>query len=76
MHLTNNCLQKFGSGYSKFEEGNTLPLEVLHDYVNGLECYTGLGFDLQRDIVQRIKDVIIDTVVAGKKAFLGRKREF
>jgi hypothetical protein len=29
VHLTNNCLQKFGSGYSKFEEGNTLPLETL-----------------------------------------------
>jgi hypothetical protein len=76
VHLTNNCLQKFGSGYSKFEEGNTLPLETLQDYVNGLETYNGLGFDLERDIVLRIKDIIIDTLVAGKKAFLGRKREF
>lgn len=35
-----------------------------------------MGFDLQRDIVVRIKDMIIDTIVAGKKAFVGRKREF
>lgn len=29
VHLTNNCLQKNGDEFGKFEEGNTLPLSML-----------------------------------------------
>ena len=29
VHLTNNCLQKFGDNYGKHEDGNTLSYEVL-----------------------------------------------
>lgn len=28
VHLTNNCLQKHGEHYGKFEEGNTVSYEV------------------------------------------------
>ncbi len=35
IHLTNNCQQKHFSEYSKFEEGNTLPMkETLISYIN------------------------------------------
>ena len=29
VHLTNNCLQKFGEAYGKHEDGNTLGYEHL-----------------------------------------------
>ena len=29
VHLTNNCLQKFGDNYGKHEDGNTLGFEKL-----------------------------------------------
>ena len=33
IHLTNNCLQQKGQEYSKYEKGNTLPLESLFSYI-------------------------------------------
>lgn len=34
VHLTNNCLQKFGDNYGKHEDGNTLGFEVLQAYLD------------------------------------------
>lgn len=33
IHLTNNCLQRHGENFGKFEEGNTLPIECLEEYM-------------------------------------------
>ena len=34
VHLTNNCLQKFGDNYGKHEDGNTLGFEAFQQYLD------------------------------------------
>ena len=34
VHLTNNCLQKYGDNYGKHEDGNTLGFEKLQTYLD------------------------------------------
>ena len=34
VHLTNNCLQKYGDNYGKHEDGNTLDMHDLDAYIN------------------------------------------
>jgi hypothetical protein len=34
VHLTNNCLQKFGNNYGAFEEGNTVSFEALQSLLD------------------------------------------
>ena len=62
VHLTNNCLQQFGHNYSQFEEGNTVPLEHLQDYIN--DNYTNLDVDVDKYIIAKMKDIVIDTYLS------------
>lgn len=62
VHLTNNCLQQYGEKYSKFEDGNTLPYNVIEDYI--MQRYPSFSFETH--IVPRIKDLIIDTYLSVK----------
>jgi hypothetical protein len=34
VHLTNNCLQKFGDNYGIHEEGNTIGFEAFQQYLD------------------------------------------
>lgn len=68
IHLTNNCFQQNTDNYGKFEPGNTLPLENLFDYLESL--YPTHGPTIKAHIIQRIKDLIIDTVLSSKKNML------
>lgn len=63
VHLTNNCLQQFGSNYGKFEDGNTLGLEVLREYI--AERY-GKSVDFDGAVLGRMRDLILDTVLSVK----------
>ena len=65
VHLTNNCLQQFGENYGKFEDGNTLSLELLANYIK--QCYPDHNVNFEQHIVQRMKDIIIDTFLAWKR---------
>ena len=62
IHLTNNCLQQFGNTYGKYEDGNTLSFEDLQKYLD-LE-YADKKVSVNKQIVPRIKDLIIDTILA------------
>jgi hypothetical protein len=66
-------LQKFGDNYGKHEDGNTLSFEVLHKYLK--EKYPSLDIDLRKHVVQRMKDLIIDTFLCVKKKFNPNKRK-
>lgn len=68
VHLTNNCLQKFGDNYGKHEDGNTLGFEKLQEYLD--ETFPGLGLNVEEHFMPRIKDIIIDTILAVKGAQL------
>ena len=62
VHLTNNCLQKYKDKYGLFEEGNTLGLDVLEQYI--AEQYP--SFSINKHIMPRIKDLMIDSFLSVK----------
>ena len=74
VHLTNNCLQKFGENYGKFEDGNTLSFQTLQDYISQL--HPDLNIDIYTCIISRIKDIILDTYMASKKSINPNKRKY
>lgn len=63
VHLTNNCLQQFGENYGLHEEGNTLSFEAL----DNLLLEKGKSGILEFSIIPRMKDLIIDTILAAKQ---------
>lgn len=64
VHLTNNCLQQLGENYGKHEEGNTLSYKVLQDYLR--VQYPNDQISLEKHIIPRIKDLILDTIFSIK----------
>jgi len=65
IHLTNNCLQKFGENYGKHEDGNTLPLESLDEHLK--TEFPEHNIQIETHVMPRIKDLIIDTILCTKK---------
>ena len=76
IHLTNNCLQVNGANYSKYEPGNTLSLEVLKELLSKVYENCKIKPELERDIIGRIKDLVIDTIMAIKSGIVvsGKKK--
>ena len=72
VHLTNNCLQKYGEKYGTFEEGNTIGFAPFEQYVN--EKYPQLKFSFQEHIIPRIKDLMIDSFLSVKSELNPSKR--
>lgn len=72
VHLTNNCLQKWGDHYGKHETGNTLSFEAFQQYLD--EKFPGLNLDVGRHFIKRIKDLIIDSYLSAKKIIHKSKR--
>ncbi len=64
VHLTNNCLQQLGDKYGAFEDGNTLGYEKFAVYL--AKQFPSLGIDFERDLLERMKDLMIDTYLATK----------
>lgn len=60
VHLTNNCLQKYGNNYGKHEEGNTVGFEVFQEYLD--EMYPEYKLNVKDHFVTRMKDIVIDTI--------------
>lgn len=73
IHLTNNCLQKHGENFGKFETGNTLPLSSLQAYFD--ETFGDLGISVEKHLIPRMKDLIIDTLLSVKKALNPKRRK-
>ena len=70
VHLTNNCLQKFGENYGAFEKGNTLGFDVLEKCI--MEKYPNFRFETH--IIPRIKDLMIDSFLSVKNELNPNKR--
>lgn len=67
IHLTNNCQQKHFTEYSKFEEGNTIPMrETLLQYIETLPDGAGRGQEIVDETVLRMKEIIIDTLMSAR----------
>ena len=73
IHLTNNCLQKWGDNYGIHEAGNTLSFDAFQEYLN--TEYSDLGVNVREQLVPRIKDLIIDSYLSARKILHGSKRK-
>jgi hypothetical protein len=67
IHLTNNCQQKHFNEYSKYEDGNTIPMrETLLQYIDTLPDGAGRAQEIVEDTVIRMKEIIIDTLMSAR----------
>jgi len=66
VHLTNNCLQQFGSNYGKHEDGNTLGFSYIREYIKNAFSEKSIEADFDQHIIPRIRDLIIDTILSVK----------
>ena len=75
VHLTNNCLQVHGRNYSKHEPENTLSFSTFKEYLVGAykQCKVQPNFDI--DIIPRIKDLIIDTIMSIKPELISPSKK-
>jgi len=74
IHLTNNCLQVNGTNYSKHEPGNTLSYDVFRKYLEVTYQNCETKPDLDRDIIPRMKDLIIDTIMSVKSGLISSEK--
>jgi hypothetical protein len=65
VHLTNNCLQKNGFNYGKFEEGNTISFDDFQKYLD--EEFPQHGVSVEDHFVPRMKDIVIDSILSVEK---------
>ena len=73
VHLTNHCLQIHGTNYGEHEEGNTLSFVDLKKYLD--ECYPQYNIDLDKDILDRMRDLVVDTFCSIKADLTIQKRK-
>ena len=73
VHLTNNCLQKFGENYGKHEDGNTISFEAFQEYLDLM--FPEHGVRVREHFVPRMKDLIIDTMSSVKTQLNPNKRK-
>lgn len=75
VHLTNQCLQvKNSEEYGQHEEGNTLSFDQFQQYLDSDEFLksrpefwrSGARVIVERDIVPRMKDIVIDSFCSVK----------
>jgi hypothetical protein len=73
VHLTNQCLQvKNPNLYAKFEEGNTLSFQQWQAYLESPEFMStrpdlkGRSPRIETDMMPRMKDIVIDSILAAK----------
>jgi len=71
--LTNNCLQKYGENYGVHEEGNTLSFQAFQEYLD--ETFPQLHINFWEHILPRIKDLMVDSYLSGKKEMHSGKRK-
>eukprot|EP00743_Colponemidia_sp_Colp-15_P004635 GILK01004995.1.p1 GENE.GILK01004995.1~~GILK01004995.1.p1 ORF type:complete len:998 (+),score=200.20 GILK01004995.1:113-2995(+) len=62
VHLTNNCLQKYGDNYGRWEEGNTLSFASFQSYLD--ETFPEQKIDFEAHLIPRMKDLIVDTFLS------------
>jgi hypothetical protein len=67
IHLTNNCQQKHFNEYSKYEDGNTIPMrETLLQYIDNLPDGAGRSQEIVEETVLRMKEIILDTLMSAR----------
>ena len=75
VHLTNNCLQVQEKGsYGQHEQGNTVLFDVFQKYLD--EIYPQYNVSIKDHLLPRMKDIVIDTILATKHSLNYYNRKF
>ena len=76
VHITNICLQKGSEEYEKFESGNTLSFKQFQEFLD--EMFPYYNVSMEKDIIPRFQDLIIDSYLSVKHLInrRNRKRDF
>lgn len=73
MHLTNDAIQKKYEEYEKYEPGNKLSYPEFQRYLD--LTYPNKGFNFERDIIPKMKSVILDVIKANYNLMDRSRRE-
>ena len=73
VHLTNNCLQKYGENYGIHEDGNTVGFHVLQGFLD--HHFPQYNLKVEEHFIPRMKDLIIDTFNATKNQLNPNRRK-
>lgn len=74
-HLTNNCLQVLDkAAFGQHEVGNTVSFELFQKYLD--EEYPDTGISIEEHFLPRMKDVVIDAILATRKNLNQKSRRF
>lgn len=66
MHLCNNAIQKLGTEYCKYEDGNHLSFKRFQEYLRAM----GKTKTMTEDLIPRMADLIRSSIIATKQYFL------
>ena len=73
IHLTNNCLQKYGENYGVHEKGNTLSFDEFQAYLDS--DFPQYHLDFYQHFMPRMKDLMIDAYLSAKRIIHKSKRK-
>ena len=73
VHLTNDAIQKNYEDYEKYEPGNKLSYSEFQRYLD--MAHSNRGFNLERDIIPKMKSVMTDVVKANYNILDRSRRE-
>lgn len=77
MQLTNNAVQKVGSDYEKYEEGNIVSVHTLFEYITGQSEAKGRNKEtLETKYKQDIEKMIVETFKSIKGQIHCQKHTF
>ncbi len=74
VHLTNNAVQRYGSDYGKFEDGNQLSFKQFQEYID--TAYPEQKIIISRDVLPQIKNQIKKSMLAVRKKLNSEGRKY
>ena len=69
VHLTNDAIQNNSEFYGKYEDGNKVSYSQFQKYLD--TKHSGAGFDFEAQILPKIKNITIDSILASRHLVKG-----
>ena len=73
-HITNYSFQKYNDNFQKFEKGNEVPFYEFQKFID--EKYPYKNYNIKVDLMNKIKEIIILTMRAGKDKINKNNRNY
>ena len=73
-HITNYSFQKYNNNFQKFEKGNEVPFYEFQKFID--EKYPDKKYNLKTNLMEKVKEIIILTMRAGKEKINKNNRNY